>query len=184
MSHSILEEFTTNFPKKTNILCYHCIHKFNTEPLPLPFLIEKNKFYVKYVFCSWECMKTYVLESNISNKNFIYSLIQQFYKTIVGHTNKIDFAPPRITLKDFGGPLSINEFRKSTNNTTYNIIEYPIIVSNPKVDKKDNFSWIKEESAKTTFNKSKSESDNLNLQRPKSSNKKNALADAMGLLRV
>jgi len=187
-----LEEFIEEaFPTSTNVKCFHCCHSFSNRPLPMPFTINNNRFHVKFVFCSWECMKTYVAESNNSNKNYIFSLIQQFYKSITGHTKKINFAPPRMALSDFGGILSIDEFRKD-NDSTYRQIDFPFIVSNPKIDKIDNFSFIKEESAKSSFSKSqrggsivrsKDDSVPLSLERPKS-NKKGSLADSMGLLKV
>ena len=184
--YNTLHEFSKDtFPKSMNIKCFHCCNNFTTQPLPLPFIYEKNKFHVKYIFCSWPCMKTYVSESNLSNKNYVFSLIQQFHKTIHGTPKKIDFAPPRISLIDFGGHLTIEEFRKD-NQAEYKQIEFPLIVSNPKIDKVENYSWIKEDTASTSFKNSKknSDSEELKLERPKVVKKKNTLADAMGLLKV
>ena len=178
------------YPDQTNIKCFHCCHTFETRPIPLPFTYDATKktFHVKFVFCSWECMKTYVSESNFSNKNYIFSIIQEFYKAVNGTTRNIKFAPPRIALEDFGGDLTINQFR-STLDVEYKQIDFPFVVSNPKIDKVENYSWIKEDSANTSFKNSKKTSlsevpDELKLERPKAMKKKNALADAMGLLRV
>ena len=186
-----MEKFDKDkYPEKTNIKCYHCCNTFETKPIPLPFAYDriKCKFHVKFVFCSWECMKTFVSESNFSNKNYIFSIIQDFYKHINGRTKTIKFAPPRIALQDFGGPLKIEDFR-CNSDTEYKQINFPFIVSNPKIDKVENYSWIKEDSAKTTFTNSKKcsqveQNDQLKLERPKTMKKKNTLADAMGLLRV
>ena len=178
------------YPSETKIECYHCCHSFQTRPIPLPFSYDssKNRFHVKFIFCSWECMKTYVSESNFSNKNYIFSIIPEFYKAINGHTKTIKFAPPRMTLEDFGGNLSIEQFRCGLD-TQYKQIDFPFVVSNPKIEKVENYSWIKEDSAKNSFKNSKKTvqnelPDELKLERPKTMKKKNALADAMGLLRV
>ena len=114
---TILQEFNQNeYPKKTHVLCYHCCHKFSTQPISLPYKYENYKFFVKYVFCSWECMKTYNSDMNNSNSCYIYSLIQKLYFEIHKKIKYINFAPPKSVLKDFGGTMTINEFRQNNND--------------------------------------------------------------------
>ena len=185
MNFNLLKEFKKeDYPKKTNILCYHCCYKFKSQPISLPFLYENGKFYVKYVFCSWECMKAYNSEMNSTNSSYIYSLIQLLYKQIESKVASINFAPPKCLLKDFGGHMTIDEFRKDNKSVHYNIIEYPIEIRNPKVEKVDNYSWINEESAKNNYNKNDNAAA-VTLKRPVTvAKKKTSLEDAMGLLRV
>lgn len=188
MLFNILTEFNKEiYPKTTNILCYHCCHKFTTPPLSMPFLFSKNTFFVKYVFCSWECMKRYNLDINNSNMTLVFSLIQKFYQYMNKTTDSINLAPPKYMLKEFGGAMTINEFRKKNKKITYNTFEYPIIVNNPSVEKIDNFSWIKEDSAKNSYQNHLTKpivTANNVLQRPTSSKSKSSLENAMGLLRV
>ena len=187
MLFNILSDFNKeSYPNKTNVLCYHCCHKFTTQPVSMPFLHEKNRFYVKYVFCGWECMKTYnsVINSSTMNNNF--SLIQKMYTEITGKTDSISFAPHKCMLKDFGGNMTIKEFRNGNKNISYNLIEFPITVENPCVEKLDNFSWIKEDSAKDSYKNHTvtSKFSDTKLARPKSSKKTSTLENSMGLHRV
>ena len=190
MFFDILSEFhSESYPQKTNILCYNCCHKFTSQPISMPFLFSNNMFFVKYVFCSWECMKRYNLDCNNSNMNVVFSLIQKFYQHVNGKTDLITIAPPKFVLKDFGGKMSIKEFRNHNKEIIYNIIEYPIIVNNPTVQKIDNFSWIKEDSAKDSYQNHtiKQNIENQNqvvLHRPVGSKSKSSLENSMGLLRV
>ena len=185
MFFNILSEFNAElYPKSTNIFCYNCCHKFNTQPISMPFLYSKNVFHVKYVFCSWECMKRYNLDSNNSNMNMMFSLIQKFYQHVTKSTETIHIAPPKCMLKEFGGKMTITEFRKQNKKINYNIYEYPVIVDNIRVEKVDNFSWIKEDSAKDSYqNHVMKEPDVKMLKRPNNKNK-SSLENSMGLLRV
>ena len=153
----------------------------------MPFMLNKNTFYVKYVFCSWECMKRYNIDSNSSNLHMISTLIQKFYEYITSSTDSIQIAPPKCMLKDFGGKMSIKEFRNNNKNILYNTHEYPVIVDNVCVEKVDNFSWIKEESAKDSYDNHLLQSNipvSKVLKRPKGTTNKKSLENAMGLLRL
>jgi len=131
-------------------------------------------------------MKRFNIDSNTSNMHMISTLIQKFYEYLTSETNSIHIAPPKCMLKDFGGNMSIKEFRNNNKKICYNIYEYPIIVNNSTVEKIDNFSWIKEESAKDSYQshtlKPKVLESKL-LKRPNGI-QKSSLENAMGLLRV
>lgn len=175
-----------NFPAKTNIFCFHCCHVFDTQPLPMPFLYINGVFHVKYIFCSWECMKTFNNESNDTNSSHIFTLISLFQKHVF-NTSNTQFAPSRYTLQCFGGPLSIDEFRKN-KNSTYKILDYPFVVSNPAIEQTDNFSWIQKSSAlkqHENFDRSTaSEISTVKLKRQKEQKNTKTLESVMGLMRV
>ena len=152
----------------------------------MPFLLNQNIFSVKYVFCSWECMKRYNIDSNSSNMNMISTLIQKFYEYITSKTDSIQIAPPRCMLKSFGGDLSIEQFRNNNKKVIYTIHEYPVIVDNLTIEKRDNFSWIKEDSASNSYQNHLPTSvltDSKTLKRP-DRKQKSSLENSMGLLRV
>ena len=186
MIFTILSEFNEEtYPKTTNILCYNCCHKFTTQPISMPFIYNKNKFYVKHVFCSWECMKRYNMDSNTSNMHMISTLIQKFYEYITNRTDSIQIAPPKCMLKDFGGKMTIKDFRNNNKNIIYNTSEYPVIVHNVTVEKVDNFSWIKEDSAKDSYqNHTMKPTIPTNVLKRPNGTPKSSLENAMGLLRV
>ena len=183
---TLIEFQKDKIPEKTNIKCFHCCHDFDTQPLPMPFLYIKGVFHVKYNFCSWECMKTFNNEINSSTSPQTFSLISLFQRNVFNVSTK-EFAPSKYTLKCFGGHLTIDEFR-NTNNKSYKILEYPYVVSNPKIEQKNNFSWIQKSSAEKqydNFNRSTAtESSTVKLKRNKETKTTKTLENVMGLMRM
>lgn len=166
-----------NQPKKTKIYCFHCCHSFDTQPLCLPIKYNstKNEFHVQGNFCSWECMKAYNVYGN--NKSYINSLILLLYQEMNKTTKEINIAPPRETLKIFGGTKNIKDFRKDSSNV-WNISYPPLIDNNPKIEKNTNYSWVKNEDAKQTFEMFDSSAINhnsLKVSKPNTEEKQNTL---------
>ena len=126
----ILNQFD-NWVDKTNVKCWWCCHNFDTVPLGMPVYYNHKikKFSVRGVFCSFSCMLSYSNNTTgIIPKKY---LINYLYKKLTGVFG-INFkeAPSKYTLKEFGGLLSIEEFRKlSTENKSYKMIEYPMYIS-------------------------------------------------------
>ena len=126
----ILNQFD-NWVEKTNVKCWWCCHNFDTVPLGMPVYYNHKikKFSVRGVFCSFSCMLSYSNNTTgIIPKKY---LINYLYKKLTGVFG-INFkeAPSKYTLKEFGGLLSIEEFRKlSTENKSYKMIEYPMYIS-------------------------------------------------------
>lgn len=122
-----------NWMEKTNVKCWWCCHNFDTLPLgyPVKFDSKINKFRVKGIFCSFACMLAYAKNTKgIECKEY---LIKYLYKKLTGcKYNEILYkeAPSRYTLKEFGGHLNIEQFRKLSNeHTFYKMIEYPMYES-------------------------------------------------------
>ena len=118
----VMKYFTNEFDSGNEILispyrCYHCHHNFNNKPffLPIDYNCELNRFKVTGNFCSPNCVKTYALNSKIY-QNRIY-LIGHMYKKLFGPNYTIKPAPPIQTLKEYGGKLSIEEFRANFDNS-------------------------------------------------------------------
>jgi hypothetical protein len=137
----ILYKFVHNsdWLEKTDVHCWWCCHQFESLPigLPIDFDTATKKFRVKGVFCSFACMVAYKNEQKYRNKD---SLIKYMYKKLgEGNGNSVlPCAPPRCVLKMFGGDLTIEEFRSSTNeNKMYKMIEYPMFMSKEYVEEID-----------------------------------------------
>lgn len=139
-SFIFLQQFVDNkeWLDYTDISCWWCCHSFTTTPIGMPVDYNNKKFRVKGVFCSFACMVAYkdiYVQKNSPN------LIKFFYKKLTGEFDihkKIQKAPSRFLLKMFGGPLSIEEFRKSTTESTiYKMVEYPMFISRDYVEKID-----------------------------------------------
>jgi hypothetical protein len=139
----ILSTFIDNkeWVKKTDICCWWCCHQFDTVPLGLPIYYNSinDKFQVKGIFCSFACIMGY--NNNIKSKsNKFEYLIKFLYKRLTGAklSDNIKTAPPRCSLKMFGGELTIEEFRNSFNeNKIYKLVEYPMFVSKDYIEEID-----------------------------------------------
>lgn len=99
------------FPEK--VKCFHCHNFFegNTYYLPYDHCSSLDRYKLYGCFCSPNCVKAYGLDNKIfCNK---IHLIGQFYRKLFGQDFVIKPAPSFLTLKEYGGTLTIEEFRKS-----------------------------------------------------------------------
>jgi hypothetical protein len=96
---------------------------------------------VKGIFCSFACMLAYKDDKKLYNNNYLINYLYTKLtadETILNKVNKLQPAPPRCALKMFGGELSIEEFRNSSNeNKVYKMIEYPMCVHNSYIEEID-----------------------------------------------
>lgn len=102
-----------NKNKIKNIRCYHCHHDFENSPfyLPIDYCSKLDRYKLFGNFCSPNCVKSFCMKDKIFN-NKIY-LVGQFYRSLFGQTFKINPAPSIFNLVEYGGDLTIEEFRKS-----------------------------------------------------------------------
>ena len=106
------EEF---WPEKTQVWCWHCSHPFDNPPCFIPKVWDEKRKRIRYfgVFCSWSCAKTYNFDMGDAKASFRSELITHVARKLhKGQLQKINPAPPRQTLKVFGGYLTISEFRE------------------------------------------------------------------------
>lgn len=126
----------------TNICCWWCCHGFEGVPLglPLKFIKQINKFRVRGVFCSFPCMLSFNLCSSDPSSRTTHDLINYLHFKLTGQHLTCRRAPPKWTLKMFGGELSIEEFRQSNESGTaklYKMIYYPMFMSKDYVEEVD-----------------------------------------------
>ena len=139
---NILYEFINSnndktWPISTNIYCWWCCHPFNNTPCALPEYYKKDKFYVSGVYCSFNCAASYNFSKNDDNIWERYSLLNLMYKKLYHQKFiKINLAPPRETLKIFGGYMNIEEFRDNSykNEKIFTVINPPLISIIPKIE--------------------------------------------------
>lgn len=113
----------------TNIACWWCTYQFDTLPCFIPERFYDNKFYVFGCFCSFDCATAYNLSLNdykVSDRN---SLIKKLYSAITGSNEEIPIAPSREVLERYGGPVTIDEYRKLSRsiNKEYKLILPPLV---------------------------------------------------------
>jgi hypothetical protein len=103
------------WPTSCDICCWWCCHKFENTPCTLPTKYDslRKRFTFMGLFCSWNCSKAYNLNMSDYKKyernEYITQLIQSLYGIEVAI--RIKPAPPRESLKMFGGYLDIHDFR-------------------------------------------------------------------------
>jgi hypothetical protein len=148
----------SEWPETTDVCCWWCCHTFSNCPCTLPTKYDplRKRFQFIGLFCSWNCTKSYNFERNdhrrYERSELISLLIQQMYGVITAINVKP--APPRQTLKMFGGYLDIEEFRD--NNSAVDQYHMNLI----------NFRYIYPEITEVSNVKIKQTQKNLRLSRP------------------
>ena len=93
---------------------------------------RRNKFYTSGNFCSWSCMKSFALDKHgITRGSIICGNIIMMRRKMYNQLGSIKPAPNRFMLKEFGGDLTIDEFRL---NQTVDVIKPNEIEKRPVVD--------------------------------------------------
>ena len=162
----VKEDYELN-GKMKDIHCWNCCHKLDRFYKSLPIKYLNNIFYIYGHFCDFSCGLRYLYDNlNGSELWSKYELFNFYCFRIYGKIN-IHPAPDRLSLKMFGGNLTIEEYKK--NNINYNEIHIPPIipVDNPK---------LKYESKKINENKGE-----LKLYRKKIKKNKDGILDNMNI---
>ena len=125
------------WPLSVNIACNWCCHTFKGPPCAIPVKIIDDTFYVFGCYCSFNCAAAYIFDKKDRNMWEYYSLLILLYKSIYNKSiYKIPIAPPRESLKLFGGYYTIEEYRTNllTNDKIYKIVQPPMISLVPKIE--------------------------------------------------
>jgi hypothetical protein len=109
--------------------CWWDKHNYDTPDVEMPENYINGIFNCTGKFCSWECMMAYNIDINDENVSKRISLIHMMHKKTYGNCRYIKPAPSWKILTDFGGCISIDEFRLNltANDIEYNYIKAPII---------------------------------------------------------
>jgi hypothetical protein len=125
--------FKQTWPSSTRINCLWCCEEFDHEPYGIPMKKDGDMFYMFGNFCSPQCAAAYIFDEN-DNTNELwerYSLLNFLYGS---NNEKINVALPRLALKKFGGPFTIEEWRKKSKCKTYKLIMPPMISIIPTLE--------------------------------------------------
>lgn len=120
-------DFSNFLNTSTDICCWWCTYTF-TGPvchMPVKYDDKNDTFHVKGNFCSFECVSAYSFKlEKISNQY----ITRYYYKRLLGLKQIITIrsAPPKEILEKFGGPISIEEYRKNNKNTEYFMTSFPV----------------------------------------------------------
>lgn len=114
---SILDKVSTDrYTPQTS--CFWCCHGFNWTPsvLPISYDAYKNLYLCEGNFCTPECALAYLYfdtRSSESTKWMRHCLLSTLYGDMYKGRD-LSPAPPRTSLRMFGGPLDIEQFREYT----------------------------------------------------------------------
>lgn len=102
----------------TKVWCWHCCHAFEGSPVYVPTAIktvsdDDATFEVYGNFCSFPCARTYLAERPHFNSHQEMVLLNKMAIDVYGQDMPIRLAPPRICLSQFGGNMSLDEFRQA-----------------------------------------------------------------------
>ena len=98
-------------PERVDAACFWCCHSFTNRPVVLPIRDTGEHLQVMGNYCSPECALSYLFDMRQDSHTRWeqLALLNRVYSEACG--GKIYPAPPRSTLKLFGGNLSIQEYR-------------------------------------------------------------------------
>jgi len=130
-----VEVSTSNYNNNTK--CWWCKSLFDTVSVGLPDEYYGEKFYCIGHFCSYNCALSYNIDLNDQKLWKRTSLLNILYKNTYNKYIKIMPAPDWRSLKDFGGKLSIDEFRDKfiINTTDYTVLHPPLISRVAQIEK-------------------------------------------------
>lgn len=114
-------------------VCWWCLHSWDGKFVGCPYYAKGKMYKLEGFFCSWNCALAYGMDqkrsgkmsSNASVKTYIRVLRRkELGKNATMEQVMIEEAPDFHVLKMFGGPLSIEEFRKMSGGNV-RIKTYP-----------------------------------------------------------
>lgn len=113
--------------KPDNCACWHCCHEYDGTGFRLPRVYDpaEQMYHVYGWFCSANCAKAYILEHSTFDRGYQINIFVRMLREIYQIEQSIEEAPPRLSLRMFGGPFDIESFRKQRN--TCSIVTPPFV---------------------------------------------------------
>ncbi len=119
-------------PKKTNVWCWWCCHPFDTIPrfIPTKYDQMRRRYKITGNFCGWPCAKAFMIHDTSYVVKRSTSMLTSLIREIHGRHYNIPSAPPRTVLQNFGGTMTIEEFRNIDNNEYFEINNHVMQLDN------------------------------------------------------
>lgn len=113
--HRFIGDVGEVWPKNTDVLCWWCCHNFETCPIPCPVEYDsiRRHYKVNGVFCGWSCAAAWSIKEH-SSITLLYQMKDELgvcEKGCEKECEDIAIAPDKRVLKNFGGYMSIKDFR-------------------------------------------------------------------------
>jgi hypothetical protein len=106
--------------KPEGCACWHCCHEFDGTAMRLPRIFDpcENLYHVYGWYCSANCAKAYLLEHSTFDRGYQMNIFARMLRDVYDVHENINEAPPRLSLRMFGGPFDIEAFRCQTGICT------------------------------------------------------------------
>jgi hypothetical protein len=134
----LIENVERSEESRKNSACYWCCHHFNNMPIgiPIKYINSSERFIVTGVFCSLECASAFNFSMNYNLCDIWESQnLLNLMALNMGYKLHVKPAPPRTSLKMFGGAMEIDEFRNFCTSSKYiNVINYPMITGVQQIE--------------------------------------------------
>jgi hypothetical protein len=119
---------TLSLPESVSAACFWCCGNFEGRPVVLPTQEEKGVYSVYGNFCTLSCGLSYLLIEHIDPQ--LRWERQALFHRMYKQTMNIQPAPPKESLKFFGGCLSHEQYRKIINDNKLRVdINIPPVIS-------------------------------------------------------
>ena len=114
LSHGSNERTERDWVTSTDQLCWHCCSKFDSPPIAIPksFDATTGSYVVYGNFCSLACGKGHIMDYPSVDNGLQITMLERMARDTMG-AQHIEPAPPRLALNLFGGPYSLENFRKA-----------------------------------------------------------------------
>jgi hypothetical protein len=118
-----------SWPTETNVWCWHCCAPFETQPIPIPSAYDqvRNIYAVYGIFCSFSCAAKFLEVNRFADAPYQRRLLARMAREVFDNREPIKNAPDRWRRVEFGGDLSIDDFR-SHHQTCRTYIRMPPFV--------------------------------------------------------
>lgn len=123
---------TFHIPESTEVACFWCTCDFHSAPCFLPVKEEMNTYHVYGNFCSPQCGLSFLLEEHLDShvRWDRMALLHRMYRPAGKINGRLYPAPPRESLKKFGGVYSVEEYRELIRENRMRVdIHLPPMVS-------------------------------------------------------
>lgn len=102
-----------SWPERTAKWCWHCCAPFEAQPVPIPTAYDKvrNIYAVYGNFCSFSCAAKFLEVTKLADAPYQRRLLARMAREVFENTRPIKNAPDRWRRVEFGGDLTLEEFR-------------------------------------------------------------------------
>jgi len=123
---------TFHVPENTEVACFWCAYEFNNQPCFLPVKEEYGTYHVYGNFCSPQCGLSYLLHEHLDShvRWERMALLHRMYRPNGKPGSRLYPAPPRESLRKFGGVYTHEQFRRLVSDNKVRIdVQIPPMVS-------------------------------------------------------